>query len=63
MNYTEMCDAVADSKNTIRLGDLAAKKLATLLGGRLKIAQIEPNILTELKRELRDFNMNTQSWR
>ena len=62
MNYIEMLEAVAEGKKTIRLGDIAARDLAPLLADRLRIAQIDPNILVKLKRELRGFNMHTQSW-
>ncbi len=63
MNYDEMCQAVAAGKRTISLGDIAVRSLAKLLVGRLKIAKVPGDVLAELKRELRDFNINTNSWK
>jgi hypothetical protein len=63
MNFQEAYDAINDAKETIRQGDLAAKQLAGLLVGRLRVAHVPPYVLGQLKKELRDFNTQTSRWK
>jgi len=63
MNFKEVTEAVETAKSTIIRGDEAARQLASLLRGRLRVAQIGEYILADLKRELRNFNMQTGEWK
>ena len=62
MNYGEMVEAVDDAENTMRLADMLANKVARLLVGRLRKVE-SCYVLNQLKRELRDYNINTGQWK
>lgn len=63
MNFDDFTSAVECAKADIRRGDRAAAQLASLLSGRLRIADVPAYVLVELKRELQDFNRQTLSWK
>lgn len=63
MNFDDFTSAVADAKDDINRGDAAARNLARLLVGRLRVAGIPWSVLGELKRELQDFNRQTGAWK
>lgn len=63
MNLEQLNEAVADAKETMRLADIAAYRVAHLLRGRLRSAGIPTYMLEDLKRELRDFNLHTGTWK
>lgn len=60
--FDEMRQAVQEAKNTLDAADSVADDLARMLIGRLHRVQ-SSYTLAKLKRELRDFNMHTSSWK
>ncbi len=63
MTYQEMLEAQRDAEQTIRNGDRAVRALAKLTVGRLRLADVDRNVCEKLKRELKDFNMQTLQWK
>lgn len=63
MTYQEMLEAQNDAQRTIRNGDRAIKVLAELMVGRLRLAEVDRGVCEKLKRELKDFNMQTLQWK
>ena len=61
MNFTDICNATDDAKNTMAMADRLAGRIANLLVGRLK--KVSPTYCAQLKRELRDFNIATYEWK
>lgn len=61
MNFDEMTAAVDDAGHTMSLANIAAKKVAGLLVGRLRTVEVW--VLADLKRELRDFDLRSKSWK
>lgn len=60
--FDDMNSAVDEARLTIRRGDTVARQLAGLLAGRLQVADVPPRVLTELKRELRNWGMRSEEW-
>ncbi len=59
--YEEMREVVTRAKQTIEAADRVANDVAGLLRGRLhKVCDYN---LKQLKRELRDYNIHTGTWR
>lgn len=58
----EICRAVSEAKQQLRVADEVATDLARLLDGRLRRVS-SPYILSRLKEQLRDFNMHTGKWK
>lgn len=63
MNFDEFTSAVESAKSDIKRGDAACRNLASLLIGRLRASGVTSYVLCELKRELQDFNRQTNSWK
>ncbi len=63
MTYQEMLEAQRDAEQTIRNGDNAVRALAELMAGRLRLAEVDVIVCEKLKRELKDFNMQTLQWK
>ena len=59
--FDEMRAAVQDAKNTLDAADNVADSLARMLVGRLSRVG-STHTLTQLKKELRSFNMHTGNW-
>ena len=59
--FDQMREAVAEAKNTMQAADAVADSMARMLTGRL--SKVNSYTLTQLKKELRDFNMHTGTWR
>ena len=62
MTPGEMRQAVISAKNTLQAADIVANDIAYCLKGRLRNVN-STYILAALKRELRDFNIHTGSWK
>lgn len=60
--FDEMDAAVQDAERTLRVADGLATRIARFLIGRLRKVN-SPWILADLKRELKDFNMQIQKWK
>ncbi len=63
MNYFEASRAIADAKDTVEQGNRIIRGVANLLSGNLKTADIDGDILKKLKRELKNFNIQTARWK
>ena len=63
ISFDAMVQAVEQAHTTIRRADMVAGKMARILKGRLRTADIPNHVLCELKKELKDFNMHTGEWK
>lgn len=63
MNYADILQARRDAAEQIRLADLAAVQAAQLIAGRLRDADVWPETLVELKRELKQFDAVKRRWK
>jgi hypothetical protein len=61
MNYTGWTEGLEDAKKTMERADDAANTFARTLVGRLR--KVSRSTLAQLKRELRDFNIQTKEWK
>jgi hypothetical protein len=64
--FEEMVAAVNEAKETLRLADSISDRMAKMLVGRLRRVSLSwggDSALADLKRELRDFNMQTLKWK
>lgn len=60
--FDEMRSAVQEAEATMRAADSVALSMVRLLVGRLRKCG-NNYLLGHLKRELRDFNMTTNTWK
>lgn len=58
--FDQVRSAVWRAKETLQAVDCAAGSMADLLVGRLR--HVDRRTLAKLKRELRDFNIQTKKW-
>lgn len=66
MRYNEMVEAMTEAETNFILADEQAEKMAKLLLGRLRRASasyLGSKFVADLKRELRDFNIQTRRWK
>ena len=63
MNYNDIVRARQQAEREIELADTAVQQAARLITGRLKTAGVTSWILYDLKRELKNYNMQTGNWR
>ena len=63
MNWSEAESAIRDAREVVKRGDDAVQRLAKLLVGRLRVTEVSPYVLADLKRELQDFNAATKKWK
>ena len=62
MTFNELAEAIEDAEVTMRRADAVTDEIVVILRGRLR--QVGNTwALADLKRELRDFNMQTLEWR
>lgn len=57
-----MRDSMREAEATIRAADMVSSQMARMLVGRLRKVQ-HRGALEALKRELRDYNMQTGQWK
>lgn len=60
--FDQVRQAVIDARTQLRAADSVAGSMASLLCGRLRNVY-DPYVLAALKRELRDFNLTTKTWK
>ena len=60
MDIDQVLQAIRAAKDTQRVADECADKAARVVVGRLR--HCSAYVLTQLKRELRSFNMATREW-
>lgn len=63
INFDQMVQAVEQAHNTIKRADMVAGNMARILKGRLRTANVPSHVLSDLKRELANFNMHTGQWK
>lgn len=60
MTYQEMDNAVREAEAVVRRAESYKSRMARFLIGRLR--GIDPDILRDLKKELRKLNASTGEW-
>jgi len=63
MTFDEMQLAIKEAERTVQLADDVTDRLARIIRNRLRSGKVAIWVLSDLKRELRDFNIHTGSWR
>lgn len=63
MKFAEMIDAVTEAERTLSAARLATDRMAGLVAGNLRSGEVHPYILDRLKRELREYNIQTGKWK
>lgn len=63
VSHEEVFASIHDARDTVKAGDAAVRSSARLCIGRLQLAEVGPEILASLKRELMDFNIRTKEWK
>lgn len=63
LSIEEMGEALEDAERTLKRADAVTGRMARMMVGRLRNAQVSAYTLAALKRELADFNMHTKSWK
>ncbi len=63
MTYSEMIEAVREARETVRNGDSAVCAILEIARGRLRMCRVGGDILSALKRELRDWDMHKGEWK
>jgi len=63
LNWFQIQEAWDEAQATIRRADQATRYAAELAAGRLRMAEVGPRALRQLKRELQNFNSVTGKWR
>jgi len=63
MDFIEATEAIEDAKRTVVNARLVQREAAKLVAGDLRSLGLSGNVLCKLKRELKDFNMQTWRWK
>lgn len=63
MLWDEMNEAVRNAKTTLRIADTFVGQMANMIAGRLRSGRVRSSTLETLKRELRDYDMRTGTWK
>lgn len=63
MTFQELCQAVDDADLIIKTANNAVERMAKMIVGRLRVSGARDSILIELKRELRDYNIQIRRWK
>lgn len=61
LSFYQIQQSITAARETLRNADRQANEMAKLIVGRLR--HVDGWVLDNLKRELRDFNMHTRSWK
>jgi hypothetical protein len=61
MSLHEMRNEISEARRTLENADEVAQQIAYVLEGRLR--QVNGSALASLKKELKDFNANTWTWK
>ena len=56
-------NAVKDAERTIRQADHVVGDVAKMIRGRLRSGNVSAHTLSALKKELRDWDMQTNCWK
>ena len=63
LNYHDIQEARDAAVEDIRKADIATRNAANLAAGRLKIANVSHSTLAALKKELKNYNIQTGEWK
>ena len=63
LKWYEINEAIEDAKETTRVVDVKVNQMAGIISGKLKICDVDSDILCKLKSELKNFNMHTFKWK
>ena len=63
MNFNEAAQAVEEAGYTLRMSRKIIRGLLEMARGRLKESQVSGYVLAEIKKDLRDFNSVTHTWK
>lgn len=63
MHIDDMLKAVIDARRVQRQADQQVGDMLRICHGRLRNANVPAHVLADMKRELRDFNAHTGSWK
>jgi len=63
LHVTDVLKAVYRARATIEASDRCVSDMARLIAGRLQQGNVSDGILRQLKKELANYNINTNSWK
>lgn len=63
MTWNEMRQAVNEARATLNAAKRFIDEMADMVAGNLRSGDVSARTLTKLKRELRDWNIHTNTWR
>ncbi len=63
LTFTETRNAIQDARATIGSGDAMIRDIALLITGRLRQGRVDHVVLAALKKELREYNIQTRKWK
>jgi len=63
MKWSEMNNAVSEARRTISQADLMIGEMAKMMRGKLRSGRISVYALEDFKKELRNFDMRTHTWK
>ena len=63
ITYEQFCEAVAEAETVERQANTMVERTARMCRGRLRASDVDAFTLSDLKRELRDWDMVRRVWR
>ena len=63
LTWDEANAMIEDAESTIREVEYKIQRMARLVGGKLEANCVSPYTLCKLKKELRRYNMHTNTWK
>lgn len=63
MDWDDFSKAFNQARQTIRIADRHVNDMAHMIAGRLRGSDVSISALTQLKKELKDFNIHTGKWK
>lgn len=63
LTYWDIQKAREEAVRSLETADRAVRQASNLIAGRLKASSVPSHVLEQLKKELRDYNMQTGEWK
>lgn len=63
ITYSDMAKAIQEAENVQARADMYANRMAKYLAKRLRSSRINTSFLDDFKKELRNYNMTTGTWK
>ncbi len=63
MNFDDIEKGIREARDALSLADTFVSRMAGMIVGRLRKANVSLYILKQLKKELESFNMHTGRWK